>query len=116
MRNNDELARRVAERLDYQILWDALVSSEQRVEELEEALPKWIPVGERLSPRHQNVLCFNRDGSIFEGRICMGMHQPFFTYPRGDGSASNTAPSWIDVTHWMPLPKPPEAALSPKEE
>jgi hypothetical protein len=24
-----------------------------------------------------------------------------------DGSASNTAPRWIDVTHWMSLPAPP---------
>lgn len=72
---------------------------------------KWINVKDELPPRHQDVLCYN-DGlqfrGVFQGRICYGMHEPFFTYPRGDGSASNTAPSWIRVTYWMPLPKAPE--------
>lgn len=67
----------------------------------------WISVKDRWPPRHRDVWCLNRDGWQFEGRICMGMHAPFFTYPRGDGSPSNTAPAWIDVTHWMPLPEPP---------
>lgn len=67
----------------------------------------WISVEERLPPPHQNVWCFNRTGGSFEGRMCYGMHKPFFTYPRGDGSASNTAPPWIDVTHWRDLPEPP---------
>jgi hypothetical protein len=68
---------------------------------------EWISVKDKLPPRHQNVWCFNRTGHQFEGRICYGMHAPFFTYPRGDGNASNTAPAWIDVTHWMPLPAAP---------
>lgn len=67
----------------------------------------WISVKDQLPPRHTDVWCFNRDGEIFRGRICAGMHKPFFTLPRGDGSPSNTAPDWIDVTHWM-LPQPPE--------
>ena len=30
-------------------------------------------------------------------------------YPRLDGNAANTHPSWIvDATHWMPAPVPPE--------
>lgn len=67
----------------------------------------WISIGERWPPRHTHVWCYNRDGWQFEGCICVGMHEPFMTYPRGDGNASNTAPNWIDVTHWMPLPDPP---------
>lgn len=69
---------------------------------------EWINVNEKLPPPHKNVWCYNRNGDMFEGRICYGMHKPFFTYPRGDGNASNTAPSWIYVTHWMPLPDKPE--------
>lgn len=69
-----------------------------------DALPVWISVKDRMPPRHRHVWCLNRNGWQFEGCICYGMHEPFFTYPRGDGNASNTAPAWIDVTHWMPLP------------
>lgn len=68
----------------------------------------WTSANDLLPPPHQNVWCYNRDGRQFEGRICVGMHVPFFTYPHGDGSPSNTAPAWIDVTHWMPLPEPPK--------
>jgi len=79
-----------------------------------QARKEWISVETGWPPRHQNVLCLNRDGSIFEGRICVGMHAPFFTYPRGDGNPSNTCPAWIDVTHWMPLPEPPRVAEEKK--
>lgn len=72
------------------------------------AVSSWRKFPDHLPPRHQNVWCLNRDGHQFEGCICYGMHAPFFTYPRGDGSASNTAPAWIDVIYWMPLPTPPE--------
>ena len=67
----------------------------------------WIPIKDHWPPRHEHVLCLNRDGRHFEGCPCYGMHAPFMTMPHGDGSASNTAPRWIDVTHWMSLPAPP---------
>lgn len=65
-------------------------------------------------PVHTHIWCLNRDGKQFEGCICYGMHRPFFTYPRGDGNASNTCPDWIDVVGWMPLPDstPPEQEVS----
>lgn len=66
-----------------------------------------VDMTEELPPPHTHVWCYNRDGVQFEGCICYRMHKPFFTYPRGDGNSSNTAPAWIDVTHWMSLPPPP---------
>lgn len=67
----------------------------------------WTPVSESMPPRHTNLLCLNRDGLIFEGRVCYGMHLPFFTLLRGEGNPSNTCPDWIDVTHWMLRPPDP---------
>ncbi len=69
----------------------------------------WQPIETALPPRHQDVWCYNRDGHQFRGRMCYGLHHPFMTYPYGFGNASNTAPDWIDVTHWMPLPDPPKS-------
>ena len=88
--------------------------ADRRVEELEAEVSRlreserWKPVGavEQFPPRHENVWCLNRNGRQFEGRVCYGMHEPFFTYPRGDGSPSNTAPAWIDVIAWRDLPEP----------
>lgn len=68
----------------------------------------WLSTDELLPPPHKDVWCLNRCGRQFQGRVCYGAHAPFFTIPHGDGNASNTAPSWIDVTHWRPLPAPPK--------
>lgn len=76
---------------------------------LKQVTSEWIDITERMPPPHQHIWCLNRDGRQFEGCPCYGMHSPFFTIPHGDGSASNTAPSWIDVTHWRALPALPTA-------
>jgi len=76
---------------------------------------EWIAVEDRMPPPHTHVWCLNRDGRQFEGAPCYGMHAPFFTVPHGDGSPSNTAPAWIDVTHWRPLPAVP-APKTPAEQ
>jgi hypothetical protein len=88
----------------------------QESERVDAAACQWIAVSEKLPPRHTNVWCLNADGHQFEGCICVGMHAPFFTYPRGDGCPSNTAPSWINVTHWMPLPPPPSVGTPSRPE
>lgn len=64
----------------------------------------WIPKEDQLPPPHQDCIALNSDGRIFRSRICVGMHDPFFTFPEGDKNASDTAPDWIDVTHWFPMP------------
>ena len=77
-------------------------------------MTEWILASEELPPPHTHFLALNRNGYVFESCMCYGMHEPWFTYPRGDGSPSNTAPNWIDVTHWMPKPDAPVSlGLSP---
>jgi hypothetical protein len=74
----------------------------------------WIDRKAELPPSHEDFIALNRDGRIFRSRMCYGMHEPWFTYPQGDRSASDTMPAWLDVTHWMPLPPPP--AMAPTGE
>lgn len=62
---------------------------------------RWIPVNERLPKNFMNVLIWDKiDGDTFTGH-----------YSKYDGW---TIDGWEDadepfeITHWMPLPEPPE--------
>ena len=58
-----------------------------------ECLPRWIPVTEKLPKTHTPVLV-----SDSQNRVCIREHL-------WGGCWSQDK---IDVTHWMPLPEPPE--------
>ncbi len=59
---------------------------------------KWIPVTERLPIKGSNVLIYSKSGGRAEGELC---EDGWWQY------------RWCckveHVTHWMPLPEPPEA-------
>jgi hypothetical protein len=65
---------------------------------------RWIPVSERLPEEDEDVLVMTAEGKFASG----GMHvasldEDGVWYPsHGDGW------EFPDVTHWMPLPEPPE--------
>lgn len=54
----------------------------------------WIPVGERLPELYEKVIVFDEGGY---------MKVDFLCHMRGDFMYSD-----MKVTHWMPLPTPPE--------
>lgn len=71
---------------------------EQRLAEAEEKLPRWIPVSERLPKECHAVL------------ICKDGNETSYGYRlSGDWYEENVrlAAYDITVTHWMPLPEPP---------
>ena len=62
-------------------------------------MAEWIPVTERLPQIGRNVLIFSIKGYCAEG------------YFNGSGWSQYRWCAWInpqEVTHWMPLPEPPE--------
>lgn len=63
-----------------------------------EKVPRWIPVGERLPEEEQDVVVFTNEGTHVAALDEDGIWCP----SHGDG--------WMfpEVTHWMPLPEPPE--------
>ena len=86
-------------------------SATQRVINTENALNKWIPVTERLPEDEGKVLaCYGFD-SKHDGNLGM-MFVGTLTYFCFDNN-----PHWqhsscsLVVTHWMPLPEPPEVEV-----
>lgn len=63
-----------------------------------EAKLRWIPVAERLPKNGESVLVYRSGGN----RISSTMRIDIFPY-LGDGVFC-----LLGVTHWMPLPEPPE--------
>lgn len=64
--------------------------------------PRWIPVTERLPVEAKKVLCFLAlsGGPMVETGYYMGDEGWYYT--------GIEAPHHGIVTHWMPLPEPPE--------
>lgn len=75
-----------------------------------ELLPRWIPVSERLPERGERTLvrCLGKlyGPQTYVGTFC---EVPF---PAGCGLHrywdSDECDTYLSVTHWMPLPEPPE--------
>jgi hypothetical protein len=80
---------------------------EAKLVELTEELaskPRWIPVTERLPElMHEYVLCCGAKGGQFVGWVATK------TYDGGDkATAFVHGGHGRNITHWMPLPKPPK--------
>lgn len=62
----------------------------------------WVSVKERMPNKGKNVLVFAKEKFISGEKIAIdrlekGEQEPVWMYTHG----------WFEVTHWMPLPKPP---------
>jgi hypothetical protein len=65
-----------------------------------ELMPRWIPVSERLPEEDSVVLAFMPEGSELKPEV----REMYFV----EGEWMNDRGHWPNVTHWMPLPEPPE--------
>ena len=91
-----------------EVLWNLLDDDCPLIEVSEDVQTmKWIPVAERLPDFEGMCLCMRKSYSKANFR-----HQEimYFDYD-GQGFFSNVEGIFVadgNVTHWMPLPKPPE--------
>lgn len=71
------------------------------IQQLEAQQPRWISVGQRLPEDGQKIIATFRDNG---GRVVDQAR-----YNNGEFDFASWAYVWGDnVTHWMPLPQPPE--------
>ncbi len=84
-----------------------IAALQQEIEKLRRQVPRWIPVDERLPEDRSNVLVvayWHERWGVYMGwcapeRAAWSVHI-------GIGDRNDVA-----VTHWMPLPEPPEVEL-----
>ena len=60
-------------------------------------IPRWIPVSDRLPESGQRVIVCRKDGRVEQG-VYLGVNGWWKAY------GTNTK----SITHWMPMPAPPE--------
>ena len=70
------------------------------IRQLEARVPRWIPVEERMPEEGKNVLIFVK---------CMNnLWHTEVDWRIGGCWFNNAETDWNKITHWMPLPEPPE--------
>lgn len=90
----------------YEAEADRAADSHHNMLEAEASVPRWIPVEERLPETQTTVmLALKRDGGGI--RIAIG-YRAHWTPARYYIDGGNCAVDENRVTHWMPLPEPPE--------
>lgn len=97
----EEACRVAAEAMqDSEQLRNQLILRNDELLKLREQMPKWVSVAERLPEDHAIVL--TNDG---HGNTHLFSHSQAMRYPFNIGPDH---PRYYPVTHWMPLPMPPE--------
>ena len=92
MKNREYVINRMGTRIDFgNSLGEAVEDLEESLESYKET--RWIPVSERLPKKNQPVL-------ITDGKT-VGLTL-FYQSPK----------DFARVTHWMPLPEPPEQEVN----
>ena len=90
---------------DYVISNRELLILQQRIAELE-AERRWIPVSERLPEEFTPVLTFSKDN---DKPVTAILAAGFWWSNVDDAGFWSSNVDWaLNVTHWMPLPQPPE--------
>ena len=84
-----------------------IAALQQEIDKLRGQLPRWIPVEERL-PDHDELVLVIASGKPKENITLDEAVELATLY--SDGWCLETWPEWAGakVTHWMPLPEPPE--------
>jgi len=77
---------------------ELMAELQRRLLELQDSMPRWIPVSERLPDDGRKVLAFDE-------------HFPVVQSARRNGSTWDCeGMDFLKPSHWMPIPAPPQTA------
>lgn len=91
--NEEEMEQERKEAIDF------IKSQQEKIEQLQQ---KWIPVSERIPEDGSDILVYCDDGE--ESRIVACNYDNGVWFD----CVFNTVMVFKNITHWMPLPKPPK--------
>lgn len=71
---------------------------------------EWVSVGDRLPPDNANVLTYSKDGGMATVMFCYHNEKPLYLLiPSHESIVDENLLVYLkNVTHWMPLPSPPD--------
>lgn len=99
---------------------DALRELVAKYKQLRDAVPKWISVEERMPEHGTDVLVLTAPGTLSLGKNCVVAE---YIHPRMEKSgvfinfyAGYDDKNILAVTHWMPLPEPPDGGKSNEDD
>lgn len=77
------------------------------IQQLEAQTPKWISAEERLPEVSVRLLAYEYSAAllVYDGEH---MHEAYYCHTTKMWHDASDEDHIIDVTHWMPLPEPPE--------
>lgn len=81
-------------------MFDVTLDAAEAIQQLEAQQPRWISVGKQLPEDDGCVLCYLKDGS--PDTVCVYYADGELFFAPGLNNVTDS------VTHWMPLPLPPE--------
>ena len=92
---------------------ELLTSQHEEIKRLETEQPKWIPISERLPDYDQDVLVYAAEKDNREdGTMIISRRYVMRIIPSSPGFDTWRTPQYFtscyEITHWMPLPKPPK--------
>ncbi len=95
----------MSDQTHYETCWKDPRHHECALRRIAELEARWIPVEKRLPEDGKPVLCATDVGVEV---LWLG-EQPRFWLSEQGYAFDNRDPKTANVTHWMPLPEPPEA-------
>lgn len=80
------------------------------IKQLESQIPRWIPVEDRLPEAKLAVLGYGLRYAAHDKPDKFPMEHVVYTRGEDEGWFTYWDHHYVKVTHWMPLPEPPEEA------